>query len=178
MAKKKKLKQTVNTRAEMEILAGEIVRLKNLRDSKEARMNTQIHKIKELYEQQFAILDEDIDYLKDCAQDWFDRNSTDDAKKKSIELLHAIAGYRTSPPALKTLKGWTWETVLEKLKIDGHLNYIRTIEEVNKELFIENRSMLDAEVLAELGLRIFQKENFFVDPKHDGTDPVISDSGQ
>lgn len=175
MAKKKQLKYLIETRGEMEVLAGEIVRLKNQRDAKEAKMNIAIHKIKQIYETQFVGLDEFITQLTDAAQDWFDRNSPDD-KKKSIDLIHAVIGYRTTTPALKTVKGWDWDKVLKNLKAEGISNYIRTIEEVNKELFIENRSMLDKEVLAELGLRISQKEKFFVDPKHDGTDPVISDT--
>ena len=58
---------------------------------------------------------------------------------------------------------WTWATVLEHLK--GLGRYVRTVEEVDKES-IKAAKMSDGE-LAGMGLRLDQKERFYIEPKAD-----------
>ena len=53
-------------------------------------------------------------------------------KRKSIDTLHGVFGFRKST-ALKTLTGQTWTTVLEKLQSLGKKDAITVKETVNKE---------------------------------------------
>lgn len=85
--------------------------------------------------------------------------------KKSIELQHGKIGYRTSPPSLKTAKGLTWITVLEKVK--KYLpEFVRTKEEVDKAALLTQREE-DAiqEAMAKCGIEVKQDETFFIEPK-------------
>lgn len=168
--KKKKDKRQIESRGEMELLVSMIIQLQNQHDEKLVKLNKAIHKIKSVYDVKITQLEENIDELKLVAQDWFNRNLPQE-EKKSIEMVHGIVGYRTPPPALKLLKGWTWEKVLAKLEAEDPDQYIRYIKEVDKETLLAHRGIL-APAFQSYGLKVSQKDKFFVDPIRTEPDPV------
>lgn len=92
-------------------------------------------------------------------------------KTKSSGTQLATYGFRTNPPTLKTLsKKWTWEKVLAAIKEQELSDYLRTTEEVDKDAI--KAAKLDAADLAEIGLKIVQPEDFFVEPKVDGSKTI------
>lgn len=116
---------------------------------------------------------------------------------KSLELRHGVIGFRWSNRAIKLLKDWTDEKVLEKLrefrarflklkgagKISGKLEaekercfrftqLIRVKEEVNRQQALalskpEVDGRLTEADLAEVGLEADRTESFYVEPKVD-----------
>lgn len=105
-------------------------------------------------------------------------------KKKSIETLFGKIGFQTGQPALKTIKGFTWESAKNLVK-EFLPNYIRTKEEVNKESLLadretnitddlcseemktlpeEERPVLSS-LFARCGIKIEQDENFYIELK-------------
>ncbi|MFN7400332.1 MAG: host-nuclease inhibitor Gam family protein [Sandaracinobacter sp.] len=99
-----------------------------------------------------------------------------EGKRKSIELGGCQIGHRTSTPALK-LEGITEAQVLEDLETLGFEGWaIRTKKELDKPALIAalrklgatgpqgvpTADAIDAEVLAGLGLKVSQKEEFFI----------------
>ena len=86
-------------------------------------------------------------------------------KRKSLETTHGTIGFRTSTPKLKTLKGFTWASVLNLLK-EFLPDYVRTAEEPAKDKLLADRE--DEEVSAlfpKVGIAVVQDETFFVEPK-------------
>lgn len=85
--------------------------------------------------------------------------------KKSVEFTHGILGYRTGTPKLKTLKGWTWPKVLEKVK--QHLpDFVHVKEELNKAEIIAQRNEPEMKPwLKTIGVEVDQEETFYVAPK-------------
>lgn len=87
------------------------------------------------------------------------------SKKRSIETLYGTLGFRLGTPKLKTLKGFTWDRVLEKIKEKLPV-YLRTTEETAKDLLLADRNKAAvASLLPELGLQVVQEELFFVELK-------------
>jgi phage host-nuclease inhibitor protein Gam len=85
--------------------------------------------------------------------------------RKSIEFTFGTLGFRTSTPRLKTLKGFTWSRVLEKVK--KHVpDFVRVKEELNKEELISYRNDKTITALYKtIGVEVVQEETFFVQPK-------------
>ncbi len=92
-------------------------------------------------------------------------------KKKSADTKFAFFGFRTGNPTLVLLnRKWTWAKVIEAIKATASAfwrSYIITKESVDKDAL----KQLQPEQLAEVGLRVDQREVFFVDPKRDPADP-------
>jgi phage host-nuclease inhibitor protein Gam len=157
---------TIRTRAEMEMLAGEIADLKNRQRSCSAEMDAGLTEIRRHYAEILGGLDEQMAARMEMARAWAEANLAEFGAAKSLELTHAMMGYRTGQPQLKTLSGLTWERVLEKAKSLGWASpFVRTKMEVNKQQILLEREQIGAEKLRELGVRVAQEETFFVEPK-------------
>lgn len=83
------------------------------------------------------------------------------AKKKSFETTFGTLGFRTDTPSLKTLKGFTWASVVELCKRNLP-DYVRNKEEPNKEALLADREKVN---LADIGVQVVQQETFYVDLK-------------
>jgi phage host-nuclease inhibitor protein Gam len=77
-------------------------------------------------------------------------------------MLSGTIGWRTTPPAVKPAKGFTWQSVLEVLKEQGRTEFVRLKEEINREALLAAR---DTEDLRPLHVRVEQVDEFFVEPK-------------
>lgn len=127
---------------------------------------SRIKAIEDEYKGRLGDIDEQLQLRTESVKAWADANPSEFAGARSIELTHAVVGYRTGQPQLKTLSGWTWDRVLEKLRdLAIWRPYIRTKEEVNKAQILADRDTLDIAELKAVGMRVVQDEAFFVDPK-------------
>jgi phage host-nuclease inhibitor protein Gam len=153
----------LTSRAEFESLigdlAGDIIQDRALRN----QMDTEILEARRRYEDDLATLEQQIEARLGLAQEYADAHSELFAKdRKSIELVHAIVGYRTGTPAAKPMRGWKWEAILKAIKARRWLEFIRSKEEVDKEALIAAR---ETHPLETVGVQIVQTETFFVEPK-------------
>jgi len=86
-------------------------------------------------------------------------------EKKSIATIHGTIGFRLTTPSLKCIAGTNWEKVLAKLK-EKLPAYVRTSEEPDKEKLLADRaSETVAPLLTELGVKVSQGENFYIELK-------------
>ena len=86
-------------------------------------------------------------------------------KKKSLEMTHGTIGFRTGTPKLKTLKGFTWASVLNLVK-EFLPSFIRTTEEIAKDKLLADRDAEGmGEKMAQCGIMVTQDETFYVEPK-------------
>lgn len=107
-------------------------------------------------------------------KDFCENNRQDFGKLKSRELQHGIVSFRQSPPAVKTLKGFTIASAMELVKRSDRWRgvLIRTKEELNKEEILtrialepdDTAAISDAE-LKSVGLQIVRDETFGYDTK-------------
>jgi phage host-nuclease inhibitor protein Gam len=130
-----------------------------------AKMDVQITKIREKYADELNELQETKDEAFDKLQSYAENNREEFGKKKSLDFQHGILGFRTGTPKLKTLKGFTWASVLGLLKV--HLpTYVRTIEEPAKDRLLADREEPETlQKFKEVGIYVDQDETFFVEPK-------------
>lgn len=135
-----------------------------------ATMDVQITKIREKYQDEIAELSQQKEDAFEQIQVYATENRQDFGNKKSLEMSHGIIGFRTGTPKLKTLKGFTWNSVTNLLK-EFLPSYIRTTEEPAKDRLLSDRE--DPEIqskLSKVGLFVDQDETFFVEPKKEGTE--------
>ena len=82
-----------------------------------ALIEKQIATIRNKYTNELATLKEIKDTNFDVLQAYALANKDSlFIKKKSLDSLHGTIGFRTGTPKLKTLKGFTWNTVTNLLK--------------------------------------------------------------
>lgn len=89
-------------------------------------------------------------------------------KLKSYDLAGGTIGFRTNPPKLDKLKGFTWDAVTVLVK-EHYPDYIRTKEEVDKDAIIALRD--DEEIMPGITKKckvmVVQDETFFVTTKEE-----------
>lgn len=145
-----------------------------------AEIELQCAKIREKYADKLAILTAEKELAFDTLQAFATENQYElFSKKKSLDMVHGVIGFRTGTPKLKTLKGFTWASALNLVKsfLPG---YIRQTEEIAKDKLLADREvevMLGGgdpnnrgyrplrEQLVECGIQVTQEEAFYVEPK-------------
>lgn len=131
-----------------------------------AKMDAEITKIRERNADALSELqgqkEEAFDVIQTFAVENRDELFT---KKKSMETVHGILGFRTGTPKLKTRKGFTWAAVLEMLRQFGS-DYVRTIEEPAKDKLLADRDLEEMpDLMQKAGIFVDQDETFYVEPK-------------
>jgi phage host-nuclease inhibitor protein Gam len=166
MAREKKVVHTGVTREEMESAFGEYA----VADAKQVKINAtidvQVTNLREKYADELGKLDDVKEKAFAVMQAYATENKDElFAKKKSMESVHGVIGFRTGTPKLKTLKGFTWGAVTNLLK-EFLPGYVRTMEEANKEKLISDRDDEDVSSLfGKVGIAVVQDETFYVEPK-------------
>jgi phage host-nuclease inhibitor protein Gam len=131
----------------------------------EAQMNERINSIKDEYaneiiqlsrekEKQFEMLEV---YAKEQKDNW--------GRRKSLDLLHSVIGFRTGTPRVTKDKMLTWDDVLDMVK-EKFPSLVRVKCELDKEAII---AMREDAVFHELQktcyVDVVQNETFFVEAK-------------
>lgn len=131
-----------------------------------AQMDVAITRIREKYQDDLSTLQEIKDEKFAIMQTFaMEQKDVLFSKKKSLETVHGILGFRTGTPKLKTRKGYTWASVLNLLK-EFLPGYVRTIEEPAKDRLLTDRTIPEiVELFPKVGIYVDQDETFFVEPK-------------
>lgn len=151
------------TREEMEDLVRQLCELELLADQLETDLETEILNVRTRYQDRITRARSHIKQSLDLAEQWALANQHEFASKKSVAMVHGTVGWRTGQPTLKTLKGWTWDRVLNVLKV-AFPEYVRTKEEVAKDTIRDQRDTIGEERLQRMGLQVVQAESFYVEP--------------
>ncbi|MBL7998499.1 MAG: host-nuclease inhibitor Gam family protein [Candidatus Kapabacteria bacterium] len=122
-----------------------------------------------------------IERIKTSIQRWCEDNRHEFGKSKTLELQHGECSFRTTPPSVKALKGFTLASALELIKRSDLYRslFVRTKDELDKESILRSFAAwestaegqdlpthnVSAEQLAEFGLQVVQDETFAVTPK-------------
>lgn len=141
-----------------------------------AEIELQCAKIREKHANTLAQLNDEREQAFDTLQAFAVENQAEMfTKKKSLEMTHGTIGFRTGTPKLKTLKGFTWASVLQLMRT--YLpTYVRTADEIAKDKLLADRDaevtipehnnpMAMSEAMAIVGVQVVQDETFYVEPK-------------
>lgn len=133
----------------------------------EARMNEELNKVKAKYADDITELVDRLEEPQEILEVYAKEQKKNWGKKKSLELLHCIVGFRTGTPKVVKDKGFSWEAVLQLLKKNVLFeNFIRKTEEVNKENILAEKNESVLKKLKDLCyITVDQDEKFFIDTK-------------
>jgi len=131
-----------------------------------AKMDVEFTAIREKYQDELHKLAEEKEKSFEVMQVFATEKKVElFAKKKSMEMVHGIMGFRIGTPKLKTMKGFTWGAVLNLLK-EFLPDYVRTLEEPAKDKLLADRDVEDVAILMpKVGIYVDQDETFYVEPK-------------
>lgn len=129
-----------------------------------ATIEQHISAIKNQYAAELTRLDEEQNLNFDLVQAYALSNRDEFGKKKSLYLGHGVIGFRTGTPKLKTLRGYTWDSVLSLAK-ELLPNYIRHTEDLAKDKLLAHRHHPEVnQLFTRLGIRVEQDEAFYLEP--------------
>jgi phage host-nuclease inhibitor protein Gam len=156
----------INSRTKAEEVLGDIAILTIGRNFGILEMDEKLTAIREQYEPHISDFKKKIEEKTALLESWAAANPEEFGKKKSIEMLHGVFGYRTGTPKLQPVLRKTWAKILETIKILGFGGYVRSKEEVNKEAILSDaaQGLLTPESLKSIGVSVVQDEAFFVEP--------------
>lgn len=166
MARTKKTVVSGITREQAEQAFAEFAAADARQQNLTSKMDIEVTRIREKYADQVSDLEAKKSAAFDIMQAYALENKEElFSKKKSVESVHGVFGFRTGTPKLKNMKGFTWAAVtvlVKKLMPD----YIRITEEVNKQALLDDRTRKEvAELFPEIGVQVVQEETFYVEPK-------------
>src|SRR5436190_18024426 len=85
-------------------------------DKIEAKMNEEINKVKAKYMDEVTELSEQLEEPQEILEVFAKEQKRNWGKKKSLELLHCIIGFRTGTPKVVKEKSFSWDAVLQLMK--------------------------------------------------------------
>lgn len=167
MSKRIKLQTNPLTRAEIESLVADIATAANTKRAINAEIDARVLEIRKEHEAELAEADAEIKHKSALVQSWAEANPEAFGKLKSLRLPFGVIGFRTGTPKLKTLSGFTFPRVLERLlSLPWGRAFVRVTEEIDREALIaasRSLSLTDSN-LREAGCRVAQDESFFIEP--------------
>lgn len=134
-----------------------------------AKMDSELDKVRKRYTEQMAQHQTTVNESFAAIQQYALEYREDEFKaKKSQDWGVALVGFRIGAPATKLRKGFTWASVMTMLKEKDLKQFLRTKEEVNKEMMLEHREDEEmAEQLSQCGVIFDQGETFYIDVKQE-----------
>jgi phage host-nuclease inhibitor protein Gam len=172
----RRIKPANLTRDDAERPVGEISAATNRQREINAEIDTAIIAARKAHESELSDLSEAIKEKSNLVQAWADDNHGEFGNRKSIELAHGVIGYRMGTPKVKTLAGFTFDRVLEKIAELHLVQWIRTKKEVDKEQILNDhaRGEIAPGTLRDVGVKIVQDETFFIEPKLTETETRVT----
>lgn len=168
MAKSKPIPEAKSTILSWEEVDKNLKLIGNLQNKikvQEAEMNEKILAIQNSYVNGINKLTGEKQSLEINVELFCKEHKEDLGEKKSKELSFGTISFRLTPPALKTLKGFTWESVkkiIEKSRKYAD-KFLRTKVDLDKNAITNDN--LPPKDLAALGLHMAQSENFYLEIK-------------
>ena len=132
-----------------------------------AKMEQEVIAVQKRYQDALADLNWKIECDFAGAQVWAERNQAEFGDKKSLDLVTATVGFRTSPPRVEKSTKDTWGRIALQLQalVWGEPYVREPAPEVNKEQLLADRAKLTDEQLKAAHIRFEQDESFYIDPK-------------
>ena len=155
----------IKSRAQMEIVMAEVRGHTLERNRLQLASETRKKEIDDECGPKISALGKVIEERVELLRSWSEANPSEFAGLKSMQTPQGALGWRIGNPTLKTLAGFTWDRVLEKLQsLPKFAGYIAEKFTVNKQALLVDREQIPADELRAVGVRVVQDELFFVEP--------------
>lgn len=155
--------EPIRDRAELELAAGRCAELIVEQAALTDELNARIVALRQEYEAKLTVLADQIERQTDRIHAYVEAHpDIIPPGRKSVELIHAILGYRTGTPKVVALKGWTLKEALEAC-LRYRPKWVRHTPSLDKEQIIADVPV--GGVVESVGLTVVQEETFFVAPK-------------
>jgi phage host-nuclease inhibitor protein Gam len=132
----------------------------------EAEMNAEINEVKSKYQDDITELMEALEDPTETLQVYATEQRANWGKKKSVQLLHTVIGFRSGNPKVDKKKSFTWDaiTILVKKCLP---EFVRTKDELNKEaiLALKPTDKKLEKLKDQCFISIGQDETFYVEAK-------------
>ena len=158
----------IHTKNEMETVVADVVRLKLELAEQTAIMEQEIAEIQKAHQAELLELNRQIETKEAGAQIWCEQNRDLFGEKKSMDLLLAVVGFRTTPFRVEKVNSKdTFGKIAKRVAVlDWGDIYIREPDpELSKDQLLADRTKLTAEQLKQIGIRFEQDEHFYIEPK-------------
>jgi phage host-nuclease inhibitor protein Gam len=131
----------------------------------EAKINERINKVRDEYQDEITRLSEEKEQHFGVLQVFANEQKNTWGKRKSLELLHSVIGFRTGTPKVTKDKKFTWDGIVELVK-EKFPSLVRIKCELDKEAIIALRDEDEFSKLKKACyLDVVQDETFYVEPK-------------
>lgn len=157
--------QKIQTREQAEAAMDALAIASHRRDKLEAEMNLRLTAVREKYEAEMAELATAVKTETERLHAWADAHPEAFDSSRSVKLLHGVVGYRLGNYAVKLIRGFKLERAVALVKNVLGPAYVRTKEEIDKELILSERARIPADALTSCGLRFEQAESFYATPE-------------
>lgn len=154
---------TITTREEAEAAMNLLAEAEAAKRRLSAELDSQILGLKDQYAPLLSAREAEIKLQFTALRAWAEAHPQEFGKKKSLQLLAGVLGFRTGTPKLALLsKAWNWDKVLAAALV--YLpNFIRQKPELDKEQILAQRDELEP-VFHRVGVKVVQDESFYVEP--------------
>jgi phage host-nuclease inhibitor protein Gam len=163
--------QPLATRAEAEAALG---RARAMTIKKAALMAEREKARKEadsLHSERIGALDAEIQAEAEALHDWAERNKADFLGLKSLQMDHGVIGWRLGNWTLVKRTKLAWDKLVDSVKQHLGADYVRAVEEVNRQRIIDDREKIAVAQLRSCGLELSRDDAFFIEPKLDQVEP-------
>lgn len=170
MAGKKNTGSSLRSLQDAELALMELQRLEIERDGVVNDIEAEKAEVMKLYAERLADLDADIQAERKNLMSFLKENKPlFDGPPRSFEFSAGTIGYRLGQRHLEPLSKWTWSKVLARLQATGRLAFIRQAPQVDREAIEAHEKTLGESGLKEIGLRMTQDDNAFIEIKREPT---------
>jgi len=168
MSKKKEKTMTIATRDELETAMNDYAVKAAAHKGIAAELDVELGKVRERYAGRLTEIADAMEPVAEAIEEWAVLHPEAFGDKKSLELIAGRIGFRTTPPAVKTLRGVKEESAIRLIEEANLRVFLRGVTELNRETILAGYATNDSGVtdvlLKSLGLRIVQTETFYIDP--------------
>jgi phage host-nuclease inhibitor protein Gam len=167
----------ISSRAALETVVADVVKLKIEHTQATAAMEHEIAEVQKRHQENLLDIGRQIEAREAGVFVYCQKNRFAlFPEKKSLDLIFATIGFELTPPRVDKISGKdTFGKIGLRLEnLDWGAAYVRYPDpEVNKEKILADRAKLKPGQLEKAGLTIEQDENFFIRPKSDALEQSV-----
>ena len=163
---------SITGRDDLEMVMGEYAAAVIEASALKAELEKRTLEVREEYAARFAMLDEIAAGLLADMEAWAAGHPAEFAKRKSLELMHGVIGFRTGTPRVALPRKADEEELAATLEAAGLGDFVRRRIELDRQRILaavadpaeDNKAEA---VLATYGIRVRQSERFFAEVREE-----------
>jgi phage host-nuclease inhibitor protein Gam len=172
---KRKTEAELTSWSEVDRALARLCRLDYDRQQALSQMNAELAAVKLRFNDALEGVAREDAALREALEQFAREHEEQFSPQKTIERLHGVLSFRTTPPAVKVLRRpWPDEERIERVRAALGADCIRVRKEIARDAILSKAAagQIRPEQLAEVGLRIGRREVFDLELKKELSPPV------